>query len=311
MPGGITRSAFQRFFFPGLNEVIGMKYREKEAQFEKIYNVLGSDGAFEEDIQMAGLNLFVRMDEEQEFPADQWKSGWSIRYDMVKWGLRVGFSDEFLADSKVQVQRDRASDLGKSARETVEVLVADDFNNGFSGNTGYGVTSEYDGVSLFNSAHPMIKGGGSGGQTQSNVLATAATLSVSSYRDMLTLSRLMFDETGVRRIQLSMRDLVVPPQLEFVAKEIVKSAGRPDTANRADNVTRDATGIVIWDYLLNAKYWFMVSAKSDHKLKFYWRDRFTTRPSYNEDAEVHWIRGRMRFSHGYSDYIGTFGTNPT
>jgi len=230
---------------------------------------------------------------------------------MVKWGLRVGFSDEFLADSKIQPQRDKASDLGKSARETVEVLVADDFNNGFSGNTGYGVTSEYDGVPLFSNAHPMIRGGGSGGQTQSNVLATPATLSVSSYRDMLTLSRLMFDETGVRRIQLAMRDLWIPPQLEFVAKEIVKSAGRPDTANRADNVTRDATGIIIWDYLLNPKYWGMIAQKSDHKLKFFWRDKFATRPSYNEDSEVHWIRGRMRFSHGYSDYVGTFGTAPT
>lgn len=311
MAVGITRAQFQRFFFPGLNEIIGMSYREKEAQFEKLYNIMGSDGAFEEDIRMAGLSLFIRMDEEQEFPSDKWYAGQSVRYDMVKWGLRIGFSDEFLADSKVGVQRDRAKDLGKSARETVEVLVADDFNNGFSGNTGYGVTSEYDGVSLFNSAHPLIKGGGSAGQTQSNVLATAATLSVSSYRDMLTLSRLMFDETGVRRIQLMMRDLVVPPQLEFVAKEIVKSSGRPDTANRADNVTKDSTGIIIWDYLLNAKYWFMVAAKSEHKLKFFWRDKFTTSPSYDENSEMHWIKGRMRFSHGYSDYIGTFGTNPT
>lgn len=309
----ITRSQFQRFFFPGLNEVIGMKYREKEMQFEKIYNMHTSDGAFEEDIRMAGLGLFQRMDEEQEFPADKWYRGQSIRYDMVKWALKIGFSQEFLADSKVDAQKDRAGDLGKSCRQTIEVLVADDFNNGFAtgGNAGYGQASNFDNVSLFNASHPVIRGGGSGGQLQSNVLATPATLSVASYRDMLTLSRLFFDETGVRRIQLTMRDLVVPPQLEFVAKEIVKSAGRPDTANRADNVTRDATGIVIWDYLLNAKFWFMVAEKSEHKLKFFWRDKFGTRTWMEENTETQWIRGKFRMAHGYSDWIGTLGTNPT
>lgn len=299
--------------FPGLNEIIGLRYREKERQFSKIYNMMTSDAAFEEDIRVADLGLFQRVDEEEEIPADKPYRGQSVRYDMVKWALRVGFSQEFIADSKVEAMRDRAGMLGRSCRETEEVLVADDFNNGFAtaGNAGYGQTSNYDKVSLFNASHPLIRGGGSGGQVQSNVLATAATLSVASYRDMLTLSRLFFDETGVKRIQLNMRDLVIPPQLEFVAKEIVKSAGRPDTANRADNVSRDATGIIIWDYLLNAKYWFLVAEKSQHKLKFYTREAFRTRTYMDDDTEVNWINGKTRFSHGYSDYIGTMGTNPS
>jgi hypothetical protein len=313
LPSGITRSQFQRFFFPGLDEVIGMSYKQKEEQFSKVYNVRTTDSEFEEDIRMAGLGLFQRTDEETEIPADRWYRGQSVRYDMVDWTLRIGFSQQFLRGAKVAVQQDRAKDLGYSAIQTVEVLVADDFNNGFNtgGNAGYGQTTNFDGVPLFSASHPVIRGGGSSGQVQSNVLSTAATLAVSSYRDMLTISRLFFDETGVRRQALTMRDLVVPPQLEFVAKEIVKSAGRPDTANRADNVSKDATGIIIWDYLLNPKYWFMVSEKSQHKLKFWWRVKFNTRTYMTDNTETHWIRGRESFSHGYSDWFGTLGTNPT
>jgi hypothetical protein len=315
MPTGITRSQFQRVFFPGLRDVIGLSYQMKAEQFSTIYNIMTSDSAFEEDYHIAGVGLAQLTDEDTEIPKDQFYRGPSIRYNHADFTLGIGFSHQFQRDVKINIMNERAKALGTSFRQTPEVLVADDFNNGFTVYTPatepYGAALGYDNVALFSASHPLIRGGGSSGQVQSNVLATPSTLSVSSYRDMLTLSRLLFDDTGVLRIQLTMKDLVVPPQLEFVAKEIVKSAGRPDTANRADNVNKDATGIIIWDFLLNAKYWYMVADKSMHKLKFYWREKFGMRTWMDDNTETHWIRGREAFSHGYSDYIGVFGTNPT
>lgn len=313
---GITRSQFQRIFFTGnLKQVIGLAYEMKPEEFSRIYNVMSSDSAFEEDYHIAGVGLPVLTDEDSEIAFDRFYRGPSIRYNHADFTLGIGFSHQFQRDVKINIMNERSKALGTSFRQCPEVLVADDFNNGFTAGTPatepYGAALNYDNVALFSASHPLVRGGGSGGQVQSNVLATASTLSVSSYRDMLTLSRLLFDDTGVLRIQLTMRDLVVPPQLEFVAKEIVKSAGRPDTANRADNVNKDATGIIIWDFLLNAKPWFMVADKSMHKLKFYWREKFGTRTWMDDNTETHWIRGRESFSHGYSDYIGVFGTNPS
>jgi|SRR5579864_4818086 len=315
MASGITRSQFQRVFFPGLDDVIGLSYRMKEEEFSRIYNVMSSDAAFEEDYHIAGTGLAQLTDEDDDIPRDRFYRGPSIRYNHADFTLGIGFSHQFQRDVKINIMNERAKALGNSFAQTPEVLVADDFNNGFTSGTPaaatYGAALNYDSVALFSASHPLVRGGGSGGQLQSNILATPSTLSVSSYRDMLTLSRLLFDDTGVLRIQLTMRDLVVPPQLEFVAKEIVKSAGRPDTANRADNVNKDATGIIIWDFLLNPKFWFMVADKSMHKLKFFWREKFGTRTWMDDNTETHWIRGRESFSHGYSDYIGVFGTNPT
>lgn len=313
MAVGITRSQFQRVFYPGLRKKIGLGYTMKEAQFEKILNVRSSDAAFEEDYHLAGLGLAQLTDEDVEIPRDRMYRGPSIRYNHADFTLGIGFSHQFGRDVKINIMNDRSIALGNSFRQTPEVLVADLFNNGFvtTSPQPYGSAINYDNQPLFSANHPLIRGGGTGGQVQSNVLSTPSTLSIPSYRDMLTLSRLLFDDTGVLRIQLHMRDLVVPPQLEFVSKEIVKSAGRPDTANRADNVNKDATGIIIWDFLLAPKSWFMIADKSQHELNFFWREKFGTRTWMDDATETNWMRGRMAFSYGYSDYIGTFGTNPT
>ena len=107
-----------------------------------------------------------------------------------------------------------------------------------------------------------------------------------------------------------LRNLVVPPQLEFVGDEIVKSSGRPDTANRVDNVTKGRTGIIVWDYLTNPKYWFMMAEKGEHKLKHYSREKFRTRSYMDDDTESNYISARESYAYGYSDYKGLFGTNP-
>lgn len=304
MPG-ITRSEFQRLFFPGLREIIYKSYKKKNPQYPQIYNQMTSSKAFEEDYTMTGVGLLQRTDEETEVPADVFIPGYSIRYDHIDYTLQVGYSHQFIRDGQTSIWNDRSSDMGFSGIQTEEVLHADPYNLGFT------TFTIYDGQPFFSASHPLLRGGGSAGQLQSNVLASASTLSVSSYRDMLTLGRLLFDETGVRRIQIDLINLVVPPQLEFVAEEITKSITRPDTANRADNVTKGRTAVIVWDYLTNPKFWYMGAEKGRHKVKSYMRERFTTRTYMDERTQTNWVACREAFSYGVSDYKGWFGTNPT
>jgi phage major head subunit gpT-like protein len=301
----MTRSQFQRFLFPGIHKAMFDSYREKAEQFSQIFKVEGTEDEFVEDIQTSGIGLLQQTDENEEVPADRFFQGLSIRYDIIDYTIKVGFSHQAMRGLKVKIFNDRGREIGFSARQTAEVLHAAMFDNGFTVNG-------YDNVPLFSANHPLsARTGGVNGQVQSNVLATAATLSVASYRDMLTLSRLFFDQTGVRRIQLTMANLVVTPQNEFVGKEIVKSAGRPDTANRADNVSKDATGIIVWDYLQNAKYWYMVAEKAQHELNSFWREKLTSKSYYEDNTDSNWVKAREAFTFGYSDYVGVLGTNPT
>ncbi len=298
------RAQFQRLFFPGLREFLFLGYKEKPTQFDAMLNVKDSSSAFEEDFTSAGVGLFVRNDEAVETAEDRFVPGLSIRYDNVDYALRMGFSHQFIRDAKYNIWKDRARDMGFSARQTEEILVADLYNNGFS-------TNGFDGVPLFSASHPLIRGGGSGGQLQSNVLTNASTVSVIAVRAMLVQFRKFYDQTGVRRISLTPRWLWHPPDIEWDVLEILKSAGRPDTANRADNVIRNKLEPFTWDYLTNTKNWGMNCEKSETKIKVYIREKFNVSEFEEEKSRMEWVQAAISFCRGYSDYIGTMGTNPS
>jgi len=288
--------------FPGLREFIFRGFREKEEQFTTMFNTLTSDSAFEEDMIAAGVGLFRQWEELDESTEDRFVPGLSKRYDHVDYGMRMGFSEQFIRDTKVAIMNDRARDMGFSARQTKEILVADVFNSGF-------VTNGYDGVPLFSASHPFTRGGGASGQVQSNLLSTAASVSSVSVRAMMTLFRLFLDETGVRRISLVPKWLWHHPAHEWDVLEILKSAGRPDTANRADNVIRNKLEPFTWDYLTAQGPWGMTSEKGDNRLKCYNRVNFRTRTFEEEKTETQWVQARFAFSFGYSHYLGTVASN--
>lgn len=268
--------------FPGLREFIFRGFKEKPEQYSGLFNVLTSESAFEEDMIAAGVGLFRLWDETTESSEDRFVPGLSKRYDHLDYGLRMGFSEQFIRDAKVNIWNDRARDMGFSARQTKEVLIADIINSGFTVNG-------YDAVPLFSASHPITRGGGSGGQVQSNLLSTAASVGVVSVRAMLTLFRLFVDETGVRRIQLTPRWLWHHPNHEWDVLEILKSAGRPDTANRADNVIRNRLKPFTYNYLTSQGPWGMLAEKGDHRIKVYNRINFKTRTFEEEKTETQWV----------------------
>jgi len=287
--------------FPGIREFLFRGYQEKPLEYPGIFNEMGSDSAFEEDLSAAGVGLFTLQPESAFVEEDQFYRGLSIRYTHLDYGKRIGFSHQFIRDGKINMWNERSADMGYSARQTQEILIADILNSG-------NVTNGFDNVPLFSASHPMIRGGS--GRTQSNILATPATLSVVSYRAMLTMFRRFFDQTGVRRIQLNAAKLVVPPETEWDAKEIIKSSTRPDTANRADNVVQHTTEVVVYDYLLQPKPWFMFADKRNIKIKVFIREKFNVLEYEREEQRMNWVQAALAFSYGWSDFIGTIATFP-
>lgn len=295
------RAQFQRTMFPGIKDFIFDGWTEKPQEYSMIMKVMPSDSAFEEDYQAAGTGLFTLVPEATLVEEDAFYPGLSIRYTHLDYAKRIGFPHQFIRDGKISMWNDRSKDLGYSARQTQEILIADMLN---SGNVNVG----FDNVPLFSPSHPLIRGGA--GRVQSNILATPATLNVVSYRAMLTMFRRFFDETGVRRIQLNASVLVVPPEIEWDAKEIVKSTTRPDTANRADNVNLNSTSIFVYDYLLQPKPWFIFGEKKDVRIKVYERERFNVIEYEREEQRMNFVQAALAFSYGWSHYLGVVGTYP-
>lgn len=296
----MMRSHFQRLLFPGLYKLIFNGYREKPLQYPRLFRVDKSDSAFEEMRTMAGLGLFVRTPENVEFSQDRFYDGFPKRFQHDDWTLGIGFSHQFLRDIKSRVARERSTDLGRSARSTQEENVASMLNLGFSA-TQLGP----DGKPLFATDHPNVRGG-----SQSNIISPVSTLSVTSYRLMLTKFRRFFDDTGVRRINMDPAKLVIPPELEFQAAEIIKSTGRPDTANRVDNVTRNATEVFVYDYLTSPKNFFMAAMAEQQHLQVFNRENFGVREFEDEKTLVEFVVGRYSQSFGWPHWMGWVGSNP-
>lgn len=297
----MMRSYFQRFLFPGLSGVVDTSFREKPRQYEQLFRVMPSSSAFEEFRTWAGTGLFIRTPEGVEVSYDRFYDGFPKRFNHEDYTLGIGFSHQFMRDIKMQIARERSRQLGISARSTMEILNAKLLNLSFdSGTLGP------DEKSLCATDHPNERGGG----TQSNIISPVGTLSVTTVRSLLTKSRRYTDGTGQRRVQLSMDKLIIPPELEFEADEILKSAGRPDTANRADNVLRNRLTPFVYDYLDNAKYFWGLASKSDHYLYVFIRQKFATREWETEENETMWMGARFAQSNGWVHWMGVIGSNP-
>jgi hypothetical protein len=297
----MMRSQFQRHLFPGLYDIILDAWREKPLQFTQLYNVEKSDAAFEEVRTAAGMGFFVRTPEGMEASQDRFFDGYPKRYQHDDYSLAIGFSHQFLRDIKTRIARERSQDMGRSSRSTQEELNAAIINL-----ANDSLTLGPDGVPLGSTAHPNIRGG-----TQSNIISPVSLLSVTGYRLALTKFRRFFDDTGVRRIQLDPAWLVVPPEEEFNAKEIVKSMGRPDTANRADNVTRDATGVFVYDYQSDTNNWAIFADKSQHKLRVFQRETFNVKEFEEEKPRIMWVAGYFSQSFGWDHWMGTVWSFPS
>lgn len=295
----MLRSQFQRFLFPGLREVIKIKYQEIPLQYTQLFNVLSSSKAFEEDVSIAGVGLLVEQPENVESAEDQWLPGFAKRYQHIKYALKVGISEQMRRQEQTGFWKQRGEDLGFSTRQTKEILHAGYIDAGATTSLGP------DGVALFSNAHPNIRLG-----TQSNVLNPAASLSTLAVRLMLTQFRRFFDDTGVRRIQLQPKYLVVPPELEFEADEILKSAERPDTANRATNVIYRRLSTFCWVYLLDTNNWYIFPDKGMHKLKSYNSIDLKVTQFMDDDTEIQWVKSATEFSFGHSHWLGPIASLP-
>lgn len=295
------RSHFQRSLFPLVTEFIWQGYNEVPQQWSQIFKEENSGNAFEEDFSAAGAGLFVQTPENIEAAEDQFVRGFRKRYTHLDYSLSIGYSHRMIRDTKLPaLWKDRPKDMGFSARQTREILHADLFNQGNTAVTGP------DNKALFAADHPNPRQG-----TQSNVWTGNPSVSVTALREGLQQFRRFFDDTGVRRIQLMPEQWVVPPEQEYNAKEVVLSAGKPDTANRADNVVKGAVSVFVWVYLTDPKAHFLGCAKQQHKVKSFTREKLTIDETEDEKRRINWVIAWMTFSFGHSHWVGWLGAYPS
>jgi len=296
---------FLEDMLPALETVIWNRYNRLPPQFTKIFNVKRSTKPIEQTTQLSGLGLFTQLSEAGSVRFDEPVQGFDKTYKHSRLGLGFRASSDLVEDDRFGLIAKMGVELGRSAKETVEIDAASHFNYAFSGSY-----LGPDGVCLCSASHPLVKVGG----VQSNVLSVAADLSVTSLQLALSQYRKMKDSSG-KRIRVPVDKLVVHPDNEWKASEILSGTKRSDTANNTENAFRnrdEAYGSfskwMVWDYLTDPDAWFLCASPEDTELRFYWRKEPYTVHDVDFDSQSVKTAMFYRCAHGWSDFYGVVGT---
>lgn len=291
---------------PVLEKIIEDRLMEFPMEHEQVFNVGSMDRGIIQHTQVSGYFAPGTVAEGAEYPQDEQEQGFDKTYTAVKRGFISAISQELLDDAKDDVFRRRPDQLVRAMNESIKISAAGIFNNGF-GDTGP------DGVSLFNTAHPLAKAGAG---TSSNTLAAAADLSLSSLEDLVTVQRKTLDNAG-KKVLVKPDFLIVPPELEFLAHELLDSTMKPQATDdgsinetNAINSMRSRYGmrVVVMDYLTDDDAFFIAAGPGSNELWWYWRDRPEVSSDTEFKSDVGLIKIRARWDVSYSDWRGVAGS---
>ena len=305
----IIRTQFPDLFLatmlPALDELTMGRYNKLPSRFTKVYRMMTSARSIEQTTEMAGLGLLDAIPEGGNVRYDVGVPAFPKTYTHNQFGLGFQISRVMVDDDKYGIINKLATDLGKSAYESKELDAVSTFNNGFSG----GANAGPDGQPLFSLSHPLVKSGG----VQANTLAVAADLDISAIELALSDFRQMRDHTG-KRIRVDPKRLVIPTQLEFAAAEIMYGDMRSDTANHTINAFKNRVNmpgfdeIFLWEFLSDPDAWFICADPVDTELRWYDREKFNVKHETHFDSRSIKTAGFQRYSFGFSNFFGLYGS---
>jgi len=296
----ISTGSIAKLLWPGLDAVWGMNYSEHPVEYTDLVDVYSSDMNYEEDQGMTGFGLAPIKPQGTPTVYDSMQQSYTTRYTHIAYSLGFIITHEALMDNLYEkIGTGRTSSLAFSARQTKENVVANLYNRAFSSSYVGG-----DGVSMINSAHPTASG------NQSNVLSTAADLSEASLEDLLIQIMGAQNERGLL-IGLTGQSLHIPRQLVFEAERILKSTLQNDTGNNAINAMRAMgmlpKGIKPNHYFTDPDAWF-VRTDAPQALKMFQREKATFTQDGDFDTDNLKYKFYERYSTGWSDWRGIYGT---
>jgi hypothetical protein len=287
---------------PALEFIAEDEFQSFQPRYEQIFNVKDMQTGIAQSTQVSSLVPAGQVGEAETIPLQRPYQGFDKTYTALKYGIMMANSQELIDDLQFDVMSSNPRKLTRAFMSTVEITSADIFNTGFS-------TTGPDGKVLFATDHPLLAPGAG---AASNKLAADADLSMTSLKAMVTLLRQTVDTAG-NKVMIQPKSLIVHPDNEFLAVELLKSVMLPASDNASVNSVNSVgsqykISPIIWDYLTDSDAYFVSGDKLDHMLCFYWRKRPELGTDFDFKTEVALTKLVGRFCVGYSDWRGIVGT---
>jgi hypothetical protein len=281
--------------------LLGKQLKELPPIWPAVYIRKTSDRKFERYTTVAPFGEVPPKPEGAPYQFDLIKAGWTKDVTPVEYGLGFEVTQTALEDDQYDVLTKNAQWLSFSARATQERVAAAPYNNGFS------TELSADGVSLFNTAHPLAGGGAA-----RNKLATPADLSFDSLAQALTDVQVETKlESGQLVAPVQSWILYVPPALEFLAERIINSTQIPGSNDNDINSikSRSRIRLVVNPYLTDLDAWFLVASDNSHGMCFLDRVGITAQPADQDPRTGNRLyKVRARFTAASTHWQGVFAS---
>jgi len=299
----ISRGQLVKELEPGLNALFGLEYKRYENQHAQIFDSENSDRAFEEEVMLSGFANAQTKPEGSAVTFDNAQETFTSRYTHETIALAFSITEEAIEDNLYDRLASRYTKaLARSMANTKQVKAANVLNNAFSSSYKGG-----DGVELCSDAHPTISG------NQRNELATAADLNETSLEQALIDIAAFKDERGLKVAARGMK-LIIPSELQFTAERLMKTQGRVGTADNDVNAIKSMgmipQGYVVNNYLTDTDAFF-IKTDVPNGMKMFNRASIKTAMEGDFDTGNVRYKARERYSFGWSDWRGIFGSTGT
>ena len=304
MSNTITSGSAARLLQEGVKKVWSAASKEWEPIYPQLYKTDSSSKAYELTVQMENMGLASVKTEGDDITLDSFRQSFAPKFVHVAYGKGFIVTREAKDDNQYGYYKKGARALNRSMNITKEVRTHVLYNTAFSASSAM---TGGDGVAMCSASHINGPSGG----TYSNII-TAAAFSESSLEDMLKTIMRAKDDRGLA-IKLRATKLIGHTNNKFEFDRVLNSSLRSGTADNDKNVLMGtiSNGVVTSPYLdANTNAWFIMT-DAEEGLTYY--DR--TPLEFGEDkafmSDNTRYKAYMRFSTGYSDPRGIYGSNPT
>ena len=297
----INRAQLVKELVPGLHALFGLEYDRYAAEYEEIFDTESSERAFEEEVMLSGFGEAPVKTEGTAVSYDTAQEAFTARYTHETIALAFSLTEEAIEDNLYDTLSSRYTRaLARSMMQTKNIKGANVLNNAFSSSFVGG-----DGKELCATDHPTV-----GNENQRNELSTAADLNETSLEQALIDIGAFEDERGLK-INAQARKLIIPSALQFVADRLLDSPGRTGTADNDINAVRNM-GLVPEGYTVNHFLTdtdaFFLKTDVPNGLKHFERTAVSTNMEGDFETGNVRYKARERYSFGFSDWRGIFGS---
>lgn len=292
-----NKSQFGDILEPGFRKIYNDAYRETDRMFTNVFKIQNSTKQDERDSGVTGFGLLVPKPAGQPIQYEDPVQMFDVLYTHVTYAKGFKIDKELYDDDQYNVMNKKPDALGKSARRTEETQAANVWNNAFSTNQLGG-----DGKPLCSTAHPRADGGSS----QSNASSTSIPLSEPNYETERLAMRRQLDDKGMK-IDIKPTKILVPIDLETTANVIFNSKLRSGTADNDLNPYLNDVTVMAWIYLTSTTAHWLID-QDQHQVMWFWREKANFKQDETFETDQALFKVRERFSAGFSDWRGIYGS---